>query len=144
MVVAAHFVLLALFPERHSLEERGETPAGALAVGPLKAYLDSGSYWLGLSYALALAFAATALRRYREQHLCAARNVAIGGVSFCGGLVVGGCTLLGCCGSPMLGVYMSLFGSWFLPLTRPMVAAVTALTVAGSWAWLNRSGARGS
>ena len=38
----------------------------------------------------------------------------MGGITLSGFLAVAGCYLLGCCGSPMLAVYMSLFGVSFL------------------------------
>ena len=71
------------------------------------AYVESKSYWLGYSYGLSLAFAGVALRRYREQRLCADRNLAIGGVTLSGFLAVAGCFLVGCCGSPMLGASLT-------------------------------------
>ena len=83
-------------------------------------------------------FAACALRRYRERRLCAARNLAIGGVTFSGFLAVAGCFMLGCCGSPMLVVYLNLFGAAFLPLAKPLMAGVTAVSLAVAWWWLTR------
>ncbi len=105
------------------------------------AYVESKSYWLGYSYGLSLAFAGVALRRYREQRLCADRNLAIGGVTLSGFLAVAGCFLVGCCGSPMLGVYLSLFSASFLPWAKPLVAGLTTVMIAASYWWMrNRSG----
>jgi hypothetical protein len=59
-----------------------------------------------------------------------------------GFLAVAGCYLLGCCGSPMLAVYVSVFGAHFLPLTKPLVAVITVLSIVVAWWWMNR--ARGS
>lgn len=101
-------------------------------------YIEARDYFTSYSYALPLAFAAVALRRYREcreQRKCAARNVAIGGVTLSGLLAGSGCFLLGCCGSPMLGIYLSLFGVSFLPLVKPLVAGVTTVMVALSYFW---------
>ncbi len=101
-------------------------------------YVATGGYWLGYSYALPLAFASVALRRYREQRMCRARTLAIGGVAFSGFLAVAACFLLGCCGSPMLAVYLSLFGAAFLPLAKLLIAAITTvLILGGSW-WLRK------
>ena len=103
-----------------------------------RAYIEAGEYLTGYSYALPLAFAAIALRRYREcrqQRMCAARNVAIAGVTLSGFLAGSGCFLLGCCGSPMLGIYLSFFGPSFLPLVKPLVAGVTTVMVAFSYYW---------
>jgi hypothetical protein len=46
---------------------------------PLRRYLESQSLWLGASYALSLAFAGAALRRYREERFCQACYLTIGG-----------------------------------------------------------------
>lgn len=91
-----------------------------------------------LLYALSLAFAAAAFRRYREGRLCTTRNLAIGGVTFTEVLSVTGCYLLGCCGSPMLGVYVSLFGAVFIPWAKPLAALLTLLSIGVAWWWLNR------
>ncbi len=121
-VAAFHFVWLGLFPEKVATEAscgddcaacEGEAPPAA---GWLDRYVAGQNYWLGYSYAASLTFAVAALRRYREQRSCTARNVALGGVTASGLLAVFGCYLLGCCGSPMLPIYLSLFGAAFLPL----------------------------
>ena len=49
-----------------------------------------------------------------------------------------GCFLAGCCGSPMLGVYLSLFGASFLPWAKPLVAGLTTAMIAGSYWWMRR------
>lgn len=102
----------------------------------LESYLATGSVWLGLSYGLALAFAATSFRTYRQERQCVSRNVAIGGVTLSGFVAVAGCFLVGCCGSPMLGVYLGLFGAKVLPFTKPFITLLTALSVLASWAWM--------
>ena len=137
IVLAVHYVWIGLFPERDPAQDRWLSVPAAEASW-LRRYLESQSYWLGYSYALALSFAAVALRRYREQRLCAARNLAIGGVTLSGFLAIAGCFLLGCCGSPMLAVYLSLFGASFLPFARPLVAGVTTIPIIVGWFWMNR------
>lgn len=108
----------------------------------LRRYIEAGDHWLGLSYGLSLAFATVALRRYRQSRLCTARNLAIGGVTFSGVLSVVGCYLIGCCGSPMLAVYLSLFGVAFIPLAKPLVAGMTVLFIMLGWWWMNRCAGR--
>jgi hypothetical protein len=65
-------------------------------------------------------------------------------VTFSGFLAVAGCFLLGCCGSPMLAVYLSLFGAGFLPFAKPLVAALTTLSILGAWCWVSRRGTGGT
>ena len=136
LVGAFHFVWLGLFPENGAVQSRWAS------VGPsptwFQQYVESQSYWLGYSYALSLAFAAVAIRRYVERRSCAARIVAIGGVTLPGILSVTSCFLLGCCGSPMLGVYLSVFGAAFLPLMKPIVAGLTTISIAIAWYWMLR------
>ena len=110
IVLAVHYVWIGLFPERDPAQDR----------------------WLSVPAA-----ETSWLRRYREQRLCAARNLAIGGVTLSGFLAIAGCFLLGCCGSPMLAVYLSLFGASFLPFARPFVAGVTTITIIVGWFSLN-------
>ncbi len=122
-----HYAWLVVFPEHDPAQSRWATiPGGVSAWGR---YWDSQSYWLGYTYALSLAFAATAFRRYRERPSCSAKNAAIGGVTFSGALAVVGCFLLGCCGSPMLAVYIGLFGATFVPFARPLVALLTTVFI---------------
>lgn len=140
-VVLVHFLYLAFFPERDPAQTRWATvPVRENAW--FKTYIETQSYWLGFSYGFSLAFAVAAFRRYREGRSCTARNMVIGGVSFTGVLSVVGCYLLGCCGSPMLGVYISLFGAAFVPWAKPLAAALTVLSIGTAWWWMNRRLAR--
>jgi hypothetical protein len=136
-VAGAHYILSGLFPEVDPAQARWASLPGT-GNSWLNRYLETQSYWLGYSYALSLAFAAVALRRYREARFCSAKSLAFGGVTLSGFLALTGCFLVGCCGSPMLVVYLSLFGAWFLPLAKPLVAAFTTCTILGAWLWMNR------
>lgn len=107
-------------------------------ISPLRRYFEARDYWLGLSYALSLAFAAVAFRRYREQRMCATPTLAIGSLSLSGGLALAACFLVGCCGSPMLAVYISLFGAVFLPIAKVGIFAITLSSVAVGWFILAR------
>ena len=136
-VLLLHFLWLGLFPERDPVQDQWEN-APVAATSWLEQYVRSQSYWLGISYGIALAFAAVAFRQYRERGACAARNAAIGGVTLSGILSILGCFLLGCCGSPMLGVYLSLFGTAFVRMAKPLTAAVTVMSVLIGWWWMRR------
>ena len=136
-VLVFHFVWLGVFPEKNAVQEQWVSVPES--EGPwLTRYVETQSYWLGLSYGMSIAFAAVALRRYREGRFCTARNLAIGGITFSGVLSVVGCYLLGCCGSPMLAVYLNLFGAAFIPMAKPIMAGVTFLSVMLAWWWMNR------
>jgi len=131
-----HFVWLGVFPARDPAQAGWQTVGAAENSSWLSHYSETQSYWLGYSYALSLAFAAVALRRYREQRMCAARNLAVGGITLTGVLAFTGCFLVGCCGSPMLGVYLSLFGASFLPWAKPLVAGLTTVMITASYWWM--------
>jgi len=131
-----HFVWLGVFPARNATQDRWQTVVTEESPSWLNRYWETQSYWLGYSYGLSLAFAGVALRRYREQRTCADRNLAIGGVTLSGFLAFAGCFLVGCCGSPMLGVYLSLFGASFLPWAKPLVAGLTTVLIAASYWWM--------
>ena len=136
-VGVAHYVWIGLFPEKNVFQDRW-IAISATRGSWLSEYVEMQSYWLGFSYALSLAFAAVAFRRYREVRLCAVRNLTIGSVTFSGVLPVVGCYLIGCCGSPMLAVYLNLFGAAFVPLAKPLMAGLTLLSVVIGWWWMNR------
>ena len=142
-VALAHYLYLGIFPDQDPAQARWvavDTPRASWWAQ----YVETQSYWLGLSYAMSLTFAAVALRRYRERRLGQARNLAVGGLTLSGFLAVAGCYLVGCCGSPMLVVYLNFFGASFLPLAKPLMAGVTALSLALGWWWMLRSERRAS
>ena len=135
---AAHVVWVGLFPEQAPAQNQWATVDAVARGFWWREYTETQSYWLGLSYALPLAFTAVAIRSYREDRRCSDRNLAIGGITLTGVLAGVGCFLVGCCGSPMLAVYASFFGARFLSFTKPIVFAITSVTVVAAWFWLHR------
>lgn len=110
-------------------------------------YLEAGEYWLGYAYALSGAFAVIALQnllaaRSKNRERSAEGVLAVGSFTFAGALALGGCFLIGCCGSPMLAVWLSIFGASFLPFAKPIIAAVTTVTIAAAWVWMVRRNKR--
>lgn len=136
-VLGIHYLWLGVFPEQDPAQDRwAATPV--VEHSWWDAYVSTQSYWLGLSYSMSLAFAAVALRRYREQRSCGSKHFAIGSVTFSGVLAVVACYLVGCCGSPMLVVYLNLFGAKFLPFAKPLIALLTGVSLLVAWWWLTR------
>ncbi|MBI2191960.1 MAG: hypothetical protein HYU36_08250 [Planctomycetes bacterium] len=131
----AHYVYLGFFPDEDSAQSRWVANPSPTTSWWTR-YIETQGYWLGLSYAMSLTFAVIALRRYRERRFCQARNLAVGGITLSGFLAVAGCYLVGCCGSPMLIVYLNCFGAAFIPLAKPLIAGVTALSLALAWWWM--------
>ena len=137
-VLCIHFIWLGYFPKTNPVQDRWVTTGLGSQQSWLINYIENQSYFLGYSYALCLSFASVALRHYWQERVCMARNLAIGSITLSGFLAVAGCFLLGCCGSPMLVVYLNLFGAKFLPLAKPLVAIITTLTICAAWWWMNR------
>ena len=121
---------------------------GVEAAGPfgLGAYWQGQHYFLGFSYALGAAFATWALSRciFLRRDRTVAAGAAVGGATLVGMLMAGGCFLIGCCGSPMLAVYLSLFGAKALGVGKPLTALITLISVSCGYWCLSRRFARGS
>ncbi|MCL4511166.1 MAG: hypothetical protein M1470_08870 [Bacteroidetes bacterium] len=100
-------------------------------------YFSNGEYLIGASYALAAAFSIYALARFVRNRNKGIAGV-LGGMTLTGALYVGGCFLLGCCGSPMLAVYLTLFGSTFLGFTKLLTFVLTLASIIVGYIWLER------
>jgi len=94
-------------------------------------------YVMGLSYGLALGFTAYAAMRSLRTPRQGVAGV-IGGLSLTGFLAAAGCFLLGCCGSPMLTIYIALFGSTLAGFKDVVVLLLTAVSVGFGLFWLHR------
>ncbi len=135
--VAVHYLWTSRPPEPVAVESPWAS-LPAEAPSRLSLYLGSGGYWLAYSYGISFGFAALALRRYMRSRSASGGRFAVGGATFSGLLAFFGCYLTGCCGSPMLIVYLNLFGAGFLPFAKPFLAALTTLSLLGTWWWMNR------
>jgi hypothetical protein len=76
------------------------------------AHLSGDGLWLGASYALVACFLVIVLGRFRDNRREALAGAA-GGTLLVGGIYAFGCFMLGCCGSPMAVVWLSLLGGRF-------------------------------
>lgn len=103
----------------------------------LSLYFNQRNYFLGYSYALAGAFTIYAFLTFLHGRKNGVAGV-IGGVTLTGFLYAGGCFLLGCCGSPMLAVYLGLFGASFIGFTKPLIAIITTMSVAIGYLWIKK------
>jgi hypothetical protein len=103
----------------------------------LSLYFKRQDFFLSFSYALAGAFTIYALLKFFDTRRGSVAGV-VGGITLTGILYIGGCFLFGCCGSPMLGVYLSLFGSSFLGFAKPLVAILTTMSVVVGYFWIEK------
>jgi len=132
--LSIHFIWRGLFPEQDPVQAQWMLlPDQTSWLGE---YIKSEEYWFGYSYALCLAFVADAIRNYRHSQCASSRNAAIGGATFSGILAFAGCFLIGCCGSPMLVVWLNIFGASFLPFAKPLIALITTISIFGMWGWM--------
>ena len=103
----------------------------------LQLYVERSEYLIGASYALAIGFSVFALLRFLETRKKGFAGL-VGGITLTGVLYVAGCFLLGCCGSPMLAVYLTLFGSSFLGFTKPLTFGLTFASIVVGYIWMER------
>ena len=139
--VTGLFVVLAIHASYTIFENVRLAEHWATVTDPnyIALYFSNGEYLIGLSYALAVGFSIYALVRFiRNQN----KGIAglLGGMTLTGILYVGGCFLLGCCGSPMLAVYLTLFGSAFLGFTKLLTFVLTLASIVVGYVWLSARG----
>lgn len=101
-------------------------------------YIQAQDYYMGFSYALGVAFAVWAFLKYLTVRQAAMAAGAAGSVTLVGVLMAAGCFLIGCCGSPMLGIYAGLFGAKALGVGKSLMALVTLLSVGFGFWYLSR------
>jgi len=136
VTLAIHYVWLGVFPETDPAQSQWVLVPVERSWWDL--YLETESYWLGYSYALCIAFIVMASQRYLLTRCQTSRRIVLGGMTYTGGLAVLGCFLIGCCGSPMLIVWINLFGAGFVPLAKPLVALITTASIVFAWLWMER------
>lgn len=100
-------------------------------------YLNQQNYFLSYSYALAAAYTIYMLLIFFQNGKKKVNSI-ITGVTLLGFIYAGGCFLLGCCGSPMLAIYLGLFGSSYIGFTKPFIAIITTISVASGYFWMKK------
>ena len=131
-----HFAWLRLFPDRPAAQSQWLVDI----LPPLTPteYIANGDHWIGMSYGVMLVFSIVTFHIYRTTRICGAQTMALGGVTVTGLFAVLGCFLIGCCGSPMLAVYIAFFGLSFLSIAKPLIFLATTLSAVGGGLWLCR------
>ncbi len=125
IVFGAHVAWYVLFPESNVSGWGNVVPSFS---DSLQTYTAYGTPWLGASYALSAVFTMYALLIFRENRRKAAAGAA-GGLATMGALYAVGCFALGCCGSPMLPIYLGLLGGKFAGVGGPLMFGLTFLSV---------------
>lgn len=92
-----------------------------------KRYIQEEEYFLGISYALSIAFVAFAFLKFKENRRKALK-VALGGGTLA--IILWFlCFLFGCCGSPMLIVYLNLIGISSLKIPKLALLVMTIIFI---------------
>jgi hypothetical protein len=135
----AVFVMIFLFHMFYSIWRASQISHQCVKIeniSLLSLYFKRQDFFLSVSYALAVAFTIYAFLKFLETH----RGIAsvLGGITLTGILYIWGCFLLGCCGSPMIMVYFSLFGLSFLKFTKPLIFIVTIVSVVIGYLWIEK------
>ena len=140
------FILHALYVRHISAPVSGGWADAAAdnSMGDFGPYLQTQNYFLGFSYALGAAFSTWAVAQFLRRRESARAAGAVGSVTLMGLLMAGGCFMVGCCGSPMLGVYLSLFGAKALGAGKPIMALITLLSTGCGYFMLSRRFAKSS
>ncbi len=125
IVFGAHVAGYVLFPEPNASGWGSVSPSFS---DGMQTYIACGAYWLGASYAMSAAFTAYALLIFRENRRKAAAG-AVGGLAAMGALYAVGCFAIGCCGSPMLPIYLSLLGGKVAGIGGPIMFGLTLVSV---------------
>ena len=136
----AAFVMISLFHVIYSIWKASQISHQWVQIeniSLLSLYFKRQDFFLSFSYALSGAFTIYALLKFLDTRRGSVAGV-VGGITLTGILYIGGCFLLGCCGSPMLAVYLSLFGSSFLGFTKPLVAIITTVSVVIGYFWIEK------
>lgn len=95
------------------------------SIGWIQRYVGEREIFLGVSYALSAAFIAFSFLKFKEGRKGALKAAGAGG--FFALILWVLCFLSGCCGSPMLIVYLNLFGVSILKIPK---IALLFMTVA--------------
>jgi hypothetical protein len=103
-----------------------------------QSYVIGQDYFVSFSYALSAGFAAWAAARFMYSRRRVAAVGAFGGVSLVTLLAAAGCFLIGCCGSPMLVIYVSLFGSEAAGIGKPLMALISLVSIGGGYLYVVR------
>lgn len=97
-------------------------------------YVLEQEYFLGISYALSFAFMAFAFLKFKENRKHALK-AAIGG-GLLAVILWFLCFLFGCCGSPMLIVYLNLIGLSSLKVSKLALLVMTIIFIGIGYIWL--------
>ena len=117
------------------------TESSCAGSGWFQKYIMEQEYVLGISYALSFAFMAFAFLKFKENRKKALKAALGGGILAI--ILWFLCFLFGCCGSPMLIVYLNLIGLSKLKVPKLVLLIMTVIFVGIGYIWLIRKSPKG-
>lgn len=99
-------------------------------------YIEEQEYFLGISYALSFAFITFAFLKFKENRKSALKAALGGGLWAV--ILWFTCFLFGCCGSPMLIVYLNLIGLSKFNVPKSVLLIMTLIFIGIGYIWLIR------
>lgn len=97
-------------------------------------YIKEQEYFLGISYALSFAFMSLSFLKFKENRRAALKAAFSSGLLAI--LLWFLCFLFGCCGSPMLVVYLNLIGLSKLKIPKLILLILTVVFIGIGYLWL--------
>lgn len=110
-------------------------------IGWFQKYIKEQEYFLGISYGLSFAFMTFAFLKFKENRIVALKAAVGSGLLAI--LLWFLCFLFGCCGSPMLIVYLSLIGLSNLKVPKFVLLIMTTIFIGIGYIWLMRKSPKG-
>lgn len=104
-------------------------------------YIKEQEHFLGISYALSFAFMSFAFLKFKENRKAALKAALSSGLLAV--LLWFLCFLFGCCGSPMLVVYLNLIGLSKLKVPKLILLILTVVFIGIGYIWLSRKTPQG-
>lgn len=97
-------------------------------------YIQGQEYFLGISYALSFAFIAFAFLKFKDNRKNALKAAMGGGIFTV--ILWTFCFLFGCCGSPLLIMYINLIGISSLKVPKIVFLLMTIIFIGIGYIWL--------
>lgn len=132
VVIVTVFILVFMTHLLYFKIKLAEEPCKSIAW--FQEYIKGREYFLGLSYALSFAFIVFAFFKFKENRKNALKAAMVGGIFTV--ILWFLCFLFGCCGSPMLIVYLNLLGISGLKVPKLVLLLMTVIFVVLGYTWL--------
>lgn len=112
------------------------TEENCAAIGWFQRYVRDQEIFLGIAYAISIAFITFSFLKFKDDRKNALKAATAGG--FFTIILWLFCFLSGCCGSPMLIVYLNLLGISSLKIPKIVLLLMTIVFTGIGYLWLTK------